>query len=113
MKGVNGGVVCFGDSDDDAIADTAGLVAWARAQLIAIYTQHAASKLPAVDGLLEMSRGKEQRLVEHAARKYGVVVSVFSLLGKRKAQQKVLGLPGDTDWEERMAAVELLNKLRK
>ena len=28
------------------------------------------------------------------------------------AYEKVLGLPGDADWEERMA-VELLNELRK
>ena len=30
-----------------------------------------------------------------------------------RACEKVLGLPGDADWEERMAAVELLNELRK
>ena len=44
---------------------------------------------------------------------YGKVPKHMPAVAVLRACEKVLGLSGDADWEERMAAVELLNELRK
>ena len=44
---------------------------------------------------------------------YGKVPKHMPAVSELRACEKVLGLPGDADWEKRMAAVELLNELRK
>ena len=44
---------------------------------------------------------------------YGKVPKHMPAASLLRACAKMLGLPGDADWEERMAAVELFNGLRK
>ena len=44
---------------------------------------------------------------------YGKAPKHMTAASVLRVCEKVLGLPGDADWEERMAAVELLNELRK
>jgi len=44
---------------------------------------------------------------------YGKAPKHMTAASVLRACEKVLGLPGDANWEERMATVELLNELRK